>query len=199
MRNDFGSDYLMHHGILGQKWGIRRYQNDDGSLTEAGKKRYGAENVKSISSAKGLQRRLNDVDTAIARNKRDLQDNVFKGTKLAAKAEKMSKKKSGIEDEKVKQLKSKSDEAFKKSKEAEKRINEGEKQINHLINTTQKSGYLMSSKEIMRDVSDGEDLAKSLLLTAAATMLLGPFGVSAVMTSHTMAEGTQYKVKERKR
>lgn len=31
---------LQHHGILGQKWGIRRYQNDDGTLTEAGKKHY---------------------------------------------------------------------------------------------------------------------------------------------------------------
>ena len=31
--------YLAHHGILGQKWGVRRYQNEDGSLTEAGKKR----------------------------------------------------------------------------------------------------------------------------------------------------------------
>lgn len=30
---------LQHHGILGQKWGIRRYQNKDGSLTVAGKKR----------------------------------------------------------------------------------------------------------------------------------------------------------------
>lgn len=40
MRNDFESNYLMHHGILGQKWGIRRYQNADGTLTEAGKKRY---------------------------------------------------------------------------------------------------------------------------------------------------------------
>lgn len=30
----------MHHGILGQRWGIRRYRNRDGSLTPAGKKRY---------------------------------------------------------------------------------------------------------------------------------------------------------------
>lgn len=33
-------DELYHHGIKGQKWGTRRYQNPDGSLTEAGKIRY---------------------------------------------------------------------------------------------------------------------------------------------------------------
>ena len=32
---------LYHHGIKGQKWGIRRFQNEDGSYTEEGKKRYG--------------------------------------------------------------------------------------------------------------------------------------------------------------
>lgn len=31
---------LYHHGIKGQKWRVRRYQNADGTLTEAGKKRY---------------------------------------------------------------------------------------------------------------------------------------------------------------
>lgn len=32
--------YLAHHGVNGQKWGIRRYQNKDGSLTPKGKKKY---------------------------------------------------------------------------------------------------------------------------------------------------------------
>lgn len=37
--NDYRDYELYHHGIRGQKWGIRRYQNKDGSLTDEGKKR----------------------------------------------------------------------------------------------------------------------------------------------------------------
>lgn len=33
--------FIAHHGIKGQKWGIRRFQNEDGSYTEEGKRRYG--------------------------------------------------------------------------------------------------------------------------------------------------------------
>ena len=37
--------YIAHHGIIGMKWGVRRYQNKDGTLTNAGKKRYSTDDA----------------------------------------------------------------------------------------------------------------------------------------------------------
>jgi len=39
-------DYISHFGIKGQKWGVRRYQNEDGTYTAAGKKRYSKRQAK---------------------------------------------------------------------------------------------------------------------------------------------------------
>lgn len=52
------SNELSHHGIKGMKWGIRRYQNYDGSLTAAGKRRYKSdspEDAKRIVLKKGQE------------------------------------------------------------------------------------------------------------------------------------------------
>ena len=48
--------YLMHWGILGQKWGVRRFQNPDGTLTAQGKERYQKKTVFVSGSSKTQDR-----------------------------------------------------------------------------------------------------------------------------------------------
>lgn len=71
------NEYLAHYGIVGQKWGIRRYQNDDGSLTEAGKKRYQIE--KKESAATKISQKTKELKTKISEKKeaRAKQSNQF--------------------------------------------------------------------------------------------------------------------------
>lgn len=49
------ADYIAHHGIKGMHWGIRRYRNSDGTLTEAGKSRYSGDAKTSVLSPERKQ------------------------------------------------------------------------------------------------------------------------------------------------
>ncbi len=63
------SDELYHHGIKGQKWGIRRYQNEDGTLTSAGKARYGKGLGEYASKKQGIVRKLVTGDHILGRKR----------------------------------------------------------------------------------------------------------------------------------
>jgi hypothetical protein len=72
--NDFGAmhgESIEHHGVLGMKWGVRRYRSKNGSLTNSGKRRYGTKNNRTKRQYKHLLNDLNEeITTAKKKQKR---------------------------------------------------------------------------------------------------------------------------------
>ena len=92
IRNYRIPDYISHHGILGQKWGIRRFQNPDGTRTAAGKARYNEGSDKPSNPIKA-------VGDAIKKHKTDKQRKAALEKARQAKATKAAEAKSAEERE----------------------------------------------------------------------------------------------------
>lgn len=79
---------LYHHGILGQKWGVRRYQNEDGSLTKAGKRRemnqFKSDMLRKYDKTSELEKKYAQADKEYEKGNYDKYD------KLLAEADALS-------------------------------------------------------------------------------------------------------------
>lgn len=102
------SGELYHHGVLGQKWGVRRYQNKDGSLTAAGRHRKGDSNNDAEQRERNVKLAKRVAAAAI------MTATVAAGTVYAAKhPEKIASVINKVKDIKVKDL---SQQAIEKGK-----------------------------------------------------------------------------------
>ena len=174
--------YLAHHGILGMKWGVRRYQNKDGSLTAAGMRRYSA--PEGYMTAKKYQNRLNDVSTAtdMLSNKISNKENI-RGKLVSSKAKTdayinfdggtaLERAKSKLLDKAI----GKVDESINRNVETREK---GYKEMASLIESLQNSGYKITAKPSVKNVNAGKDYVAALSGTAAA----GALGYLTLLTA----------------
>lgn len=181
------SDELAHFGTKGMKWGQRRFQNEDGSLTALGRERYGSDGHRS---ARGVKRDLNKLDrehsNAVAR--RDEYQSWV--TRKKAKAEKRAARRG----EKV-QYSDRIKKYEAKANEYGRLAKSNERMTERIISSARKKGYSVKSKDTMRAVNKGRNTALSILGTAAGVGLGVLTGTSVYTMTGEMAPGKKYKVR----
>ena len=179
----YKNDELYHHGVQGQKWGVRRYQNEDGTLTEAGRDRYGRK----------MARELNSNDRRIARVKA-YENQYRRQIKGYKKRQKKAFSKNDIA--KVNSLDKRIKEAESNAKKQAKVRKRYEQKNSDIVNSLVKKNYDVKVSKIPRASLTNGEIATYAVIAAADTLF--PFtaglGFAYLATINPVVSGSNYKV-----
>lgn len=157
--DDWQGSSLQHFGTRGMKWGVRKYQYEDGSLTPAGAERYGdGKGDKGNRSARGVSRDLRrlEKERAGAQARADYYKN--KTARAEAKAKRRAQKAGKpVEMSKHKQK------LVEKAKQYQKLANDSKQMTNRVIKNALSKGYSINSRDTMRFVRKGADKALAII------------------------------------
>jgi len=184
---------LYHHGIQGQKWGVRRFQNPDGTLTSRGKKRYGADKLSSISTKKGIKRRLNDIAQDEAKFTRISQESQYMSNRYKSQGNKVMAK-----------------EYAEEVAQAKKYISDGQREISKLKKVGKLNGLSITDKDTKYYAANGNEKVAQYVSSAVGQATLGVIGnvtlgvvTNAAITANAYRKGSsivqpgkRYKVKD---
>ena len=156
---------LKHYGTPGMKWGIRRYQYADGSLTPLGQKHYGQG---ERMSARKLQRHYNRADQIYANDTRSKNLEMKKAYKYGRKATERgdrlaAKGKDPMKDRRTQRLMRKANKRLGEAQKFAKDARDAESMQWRLLGKAKEMGYTVSSKPVMRYANTGRQMAAQMI------------------------------------
>ena len=202
MQNTFDAwegAHLQHFGVRGMKWGQRRFRNEDGSLTELGKERYGSNGT---ASARRTKKDLNKLDKEQVNARSRYEENFSIYQKRSSKNQKKITEALANKDRKtaraVRKKQEKLDKTYGVKAEQYKRLTKkSEDMTQKILQYAQDKGYKVKTKDVMRPVNVGRNFVASLLGTVAGAGLGAATGTFVGTVSAQYAPGKKYKVKDK--